>query len=173
MQLGGKDSPSLIPLTADMPRNLIGGPKLPKEEGMEEGNKALITRVLNITGKDVISATYTDVQNPKEPGKKLTSDGRMITDGKLSCMDSEYQKEITAVHVGERLFLRVVDADLDISDKRDKAKLLIKTKRGEEEMVELEETLNHSGVFTGSVTLKPEEKPTPRNLKQDAPEIEC
>ena len=27
--------------------------------------------------------------------------------------------------------------------------------------------------FTGSVTLKPEEKPTPRNLKHDAPEIEC
>jgi TolA-binding protein len=173
LQLGGKDSPSLVPLTADMPRNLIGGPKMPKEEGMEEANKTLTTRVLNISGKDVITATYIDVQNPKEPGVKLTAQGRMITDGQLQVMDSEYQKDVTAVHVGERLFLRVVDADLDVSDKRDKAKVLIRTKRGEEEIVELEETLAHSGVFTGSVTLKPSEKPTPRNLKQDNPEIEC
>ena len=37
MQLGGKESLSLVPLTAAMPRDLIGGPKLPKEE---EGDAA-------------------------------------------------------------------------------------------------------------------------------------
>ena len=52
-------------------------------------------------------------------------------------------------------------------------KVRIKTKRGEDETVELVETLAHSGVFTGSVLLKPVEKPTPGNLKQETPEIEC
>ncbi len=37
LQLGGKDSPSLVPLTAAMPRDLIGGPVLPKEEMGEDG----------------------------------------------------------------------------------------------------------------------------------------
>ncbi len=174
MQLGAKDSPSLVPLTAAMPRNLIGGPKLPKEEGEEEGkkaNKALVTRVLNLTGADVVEATY---QDEKRPGgtTAVTGSGRLLTDGKLTCTDAEYQKDVTAVHVGERLFLRVVDADLDTTPERDKAKVRIATKRGESEVVELVETLSHSGVFTGSVLLKPQEKPTPGNLKADAPELE-
>ncbi|MCE9534418.1 MAG: tetratricopeptide repeat protein, partial [Planctomycetes bacterium] len=80
---------------------------------------------------------------------------------------------VVAVHVGERLFLKVVDADLDLTPDRDKAKVRIRTKRGEEETVELEETLGHSGVFTGSVLLKPSEKPTAGNIKQETPEIEC
>ena len=40
----------------------------------------------------------------------------------------------------------------------------ITSERGEKETVELEETLAHSGVFTGSVQLKPAEKPTAGNL---------
>lgn len=175
MQLGGKDSLSLVPLTSSMPRDLIGGPKLPKEENEENKgqNKLLITRVLNLTGADVVEATYQDERRPDGAAAALAARGRLLTDGKLSCTDAEYQKDMTAVHVGERLYLRVVDADLDRTDDRDKAKVRIRTKRGEDETVELVETLAHSGVFTGSVMLKPAEKPTPGNLKADAPEIEC
>ncbi len=174
MQLGGKDSLSLVPLTASMPRDLVGGPKLPKEEGDEAKgrDRLLITRVLNLTGADIVTATYKDERRPGS-AVDLTASARLLTDGKLSCTDAEYQKDVTAVHVGERLYLKVVDADLDRTDERDKAKVRIRTKRGEEEVVELEETLAHSGVFTGSVTLKPAEKPTPGNLKPEAPEIEC
>jgi TolA-binding protein len=174
MQLGGKDSLSLVPLTASMPRDLIGGPKLPKEEGEENNdrNKTIITRVLNLTGADVVEATYQDALAPGGP-KAHSAKARLLTDGKLYATDVEYQKDVTMVHVGERLYLKVVDADLDQSDERDKAKVRIRTKRGEDEVIELIETLGHSGVFTGSVILKPEEKPTPGNLKQDAPEIEC
>ena len=66
-----------------------------------------------------------------------------------------------------------MDADLDRTNERDKAKVTITTKRGEKEVVELIETSAHSGVFTGSLILKPEEKPTPGNLKADSPTIEC
>ncbi len=177
MQLGGKESPSLVPLTASMPRDLIGGPVLPKEEINDDGkarDRTLITRVLNLTGSDTVEVIYKDERRPAGmPGINLTANARLLTDGRLSCTDSEYVKEITAVHVGERLYLKVVDADLDRTPERDKAKVRIKTKRGEDETIELVETLSHSGIFTGSVLLKPAEKPTPGNLKQDAPELEC
>ncbi|MBA4186723.1 MAG: hypothetical protein C0467_01770 [Planctomycetaceae bacterium] len=174
MQLGGKDTSSLVPLTASMPRDLIGGPVLPKEEMGEEGkrDKTLITRVLNLTGADIVEASYKDERRP-DGAKVLNANARLLTDGKLTCTDSEYLKDVTAVHVGERLFLKVVDADLDRTPERDVAKVRITTKRGEEETVELVETLAHSGVFTGSVLLKPVEKPTPGNIKQDSAEIEC
>jgi TolA-binding protein len=174
MQLGGKDSLSLIPLTASMPRDLIGGPKMEKEEGEENKgrDKALVTRALNLSGADIVQATYEDEHRPGGP-TTLVASARLLTDGKLYCTDADYQKDITAVHVGERLYLKVVDADLDTTDERDVAKVRIRTKRGEDETVELVETLAHSGIFTGSVMLKPSEKPTPGNLKPDAPEIEC
>lgn len=172
LQLGGKDSPAVIPLTADMPRNLIGGPKVPKEEG-DETTRQLVTHVLNLTGKDVVTATYVEEKHPKEPGTKLNAEARLITTGRLVCTDSEYQNDVTAVHVGERLFLKVIDADLDRSGERDTARVVIRSKRGEEEVVELIETLAHTGVFTGSVVLRPSETPTPRNLKPDHPEVEC
>ncbi|HEX3151825.1 MAG TPA: tetratricopeptide repeat protein [Gemmataceae bacterium] len=175
MQLGGKESLSLVPLNSSMPRDLIGGPKLPKEEGDDKPgrDKLLVTRVLNLTGADIVEATYVDERRPDGKPEPLKASARLLTDGKLSATDAEYQKEITAVHVGERLYLKVVDADLDTTNDRDKAKVRIRTKRGEDETVELTETLNHSGIFTGSVVLKPAEKPTPGNLKPDAPEIEC
>jgi len=175
MQLGGKESASLVPLTSSMPRDLIGGPKLPKEEMPEEGkarDRILITRVLNLTGADVVEISYADAQRPGGP-TNLTASARLLTDGKLSCTDAEYQKDITAVHVGERLYLKVVDADLDRTADRDKAKVMIRTKRGEEEIIELIETLSHSGVFTGSLLLKAADKPMTGNLKPDAPELEC
>ena len=175
MQLGGKDSPSLVPLTASMPRDLIGGPKLPKEEGEEgknRGDKTLVTRVLNLTGADVVEASYQDASSPGG-AKTLVATARLLTDGKLTCTDAEYQKDVTAVHVGERLYLKVVDFDQDRTADRDKVKVRVRTKRGEDETAELVETLSHSGVFTGSVLLKPAEKPTPGNLKPESPEIEC
>jgi TolA-binding protein len=66
-----------------------------------------------------------------------------------------------------------VDADLDSSDERDVAVVDITTPRGEKETVQLLETLAHSGVFTGSVTLKASEKPAPGNLKADDAAIEA
>lgn len=174
LQLGNKDSASLVPLTATMPRDLIGGPVLPKEE-MVEGNgrdKALVTRVLNLNGSDIVEASYKDEKRPGAPGTALTANARLITDGKLSVTDSEYAKDITAVHVGERLYLRVIDFDADRTPDRDKVKVRIKSARGEDETVELSETLAHSGTFTGSVLLKPAEKPTAGNLKPDTPEAE-
>lgn len=172
MQLGGKDSPADVPLTVSMPRDLIGGPKLPKAENSDNSQKTLVTRVLNLTGADSVTATYQDARRPGGTAE-TTASGRLITDGKLTSTDGEYAVDVTSVHVGERLFLKVVDPDADRTAERDAVKVRIRSKRGEDETVDLVETLSHSGIFTGSIALKPVEKPTAGNLKPDAAEIEC
>jgi TolA-binding protein len=67
----------------------------------------------------------------------------------------------------------VTDPDLDLTDERDHATVLIKSESGEEESVKLEETLSHSGVFTGSFTLKAKEKPEAGNFNPETPQVEC
>jgi TolA-binding protein len=172
LQLGSKNSPDLVPLTANMPRNLVGGAKLTKEES-NPNEKTLVTRVLNVNGKDQITATYKDERRPKGEAKEIAAQGRLIANGTLACTDAEYKVPVKQLHVGERLYLMVTDADLDKTDERDKALVEISTKRGEKEVVELVETLAHSGIFTGSVALKATEKPTPGNISPDNPAIEC
>ena len=171
LQLGGKQSPSLVPRSPSMPLSLIGGAKLSDQE-KASGGETLVTRVLNVTGKDVISATYNDAQRPEGKPKDLLSRGRLIANGVLDCTDREYREVVTQLHVGEKLFLRVNDPDLDISDERDLAKVEISSPRGELETVQLEETLAHAGVFTGSVMLQAQEKPQPGNIKAEAPIVE-
>ncbi len=176
LQLGGKSSPDLVPLTLDMPRGLIGGPVLVEE--VEEGKTPPappvgVTKVLNVTGKDRIIATYVDDRRPDGQPVGLTAQGRLISNGTLAITDRDYNRPVERLHVGERLFIRVVDADLDVSDDRDRVKVAVLTDRGESEVVELEETLAHSGVFTGSFHLKANEKPVANNLLPATAEIDA
>ena len=213
MQLGSKNSPKIVPLTADMPRNLVGGPVVEDEEeeagpdpqdntrnrGRRSASAQLLeAHVLNLTGKDIVTATYNDELYPGQPSapkpagdtkapegeaaeptepvgppaKAISARGRLIANGTLAITDREYDKPSEQLHVGEKIFLLVTDADLDVSDERDTVQIEIATQRGEKEMVALEETLDHSGVFTGSYDLKPDESPTPGNFSATKPEIE-
>ncbi len=171
LQLGSKNSPDIVPITASMPRSLLGGGILSEEESTASG-ETLVTRVLNVSGKDVITATYNDALRPKGKPVELSSRARLIANGTLACTDRDYEKPVMQLHVGEKLFLIVQDADLDISDERDKASVEITSERGESEVFTLEETLSHSGVFSGSIALQPNEKPTPGNLDPADPAIE-
>jgi len=196
MQLGGKDSADIVPRTAGMPRSLIGGPIMPGEEDDAEDGKdakdadaaaaapapkpkaptagqAVVTRVLNLTGKDIVSAEYQDKMRPDKQPVVLAGQARLIANGLLTATDRDYSKPVVQLHVGEKIFLVVTDADLDVSDQRDKAKVLITSQRGEQETVELTETLAHSGVFNGSFPLKPSSKPQAGNFDPVSPEIEC
>ncbi len=170
LQLGGKDSPDIVPVVAGMPRNLLGGSKLPEESA--EGEETIVTRVLNLTGKDIVTASYKDAERSDGMAKDLAAQGRLIANGELACVDRDYEKPITQLHVGEKLFLRVADADLDTSDDRDRALVTVTTERGDKETIELEETLTHSGLFTGSILLKPQETPVQGNSTPEAPMLE-
>lgn len=239
LQLGSKASADVIPLTSDMPRNLIGGGKLDESQTNSGKDRSLVTRVLNLTGKDKIIATYADEKRPdakpratiasaapnsagaapvtgspktavtpaatkpangtnktnatngtakgtpksatptpaaappKPEVATVSAQARLISNGVLGVVDRDYDRPIVQLHVGEKLYLQVTDADQDASDERDHVSVEITTEFGEKETVKLEETLAHSGVFTGSLQLKSNEKPTPDNLNPDQPVIEC
>ena len=72
-----------------------------------------------------------------------------------------------------RLFVKVEDADHDTSDDRDSITVEITGEFGEKEVVKLDETLAHSGVFTGSLALKSNDKPVVGNLNPEMPVVEC
>jgi TolA-binding protein len=176
MQLGSKSSPVIVPVTAEMPRNLIGGGKLESDE--EEGDMSamddgLVVAVLNLTGKDQITAAYEDERKPEGSGEDPSAFGRLISNGVLGSLDRDYDTPVERLHVGEKLFLMVTDADQDSSDERDTVKIRIATEFGEIEEFNLVETLAHSGVFNGSLTLKSNEAPKPGNIDMADPLIEC
>jgi TolA-binding protein len=165
-----------VPVTAEMPRTLVGGPVIAEEDGDAETralDRSLVTRVLNLTGQDRITANYNDLARPDGVARLLDSNGRLISNGVLAVTDRDYKDSITQLHVGERLFLKVEDADQDTSDQRDSITVEITGEFGERESVALEETLVHSGIFTGSLALKSNDKPVVGNLDPERPVVEC
>ncbi len=176
MQLGSKSSPVVVPVTAEMPRDLIGGGKLEGDDEDAEASaldEGLVVAVLNLSGKDRITAAYHDERVPKGAKAVPSALGRLISNGELASLDRNYDEPVERLHVGEKLFLMVTDADQDSSDQRDTIKVTVTTEFGEKEEFNLVETLAHSGVFTGSVTLKSNEAPKPGNIDMAEPVIEC
>jgi TolA-binding protein len=170
MQLGSKDTPAVIPLTAEMPRGLIGRVHDGKEE--QELLPGLVAMVLNVTGTDTINLRYKDESTPADEETIRSHTARLVVTGELSVTDREYEESVEQLHVGEKLFLRVFDADQDVSDERDSVEITLTTKLGEKETIKLIETTVHSGDFTGAFTLVANENPVADNLKANDPIIE-
>ncbi|MBT7255281.1 MAG: tetratricopeptide repeat protein, partial [Planctomycetaceae bacterium] len=170
MQLGSKDTPSVIPLTAEMPRGLIGRVHDGKEE--QELLPGLVAMVLNVTGTDTINLRYKDAITPADEETVRSHTARLVVTGELTVTDREYEESVEQLHVGEKIFLRVFDADQDVSDARDSVEITLTTKIGEQETIKLIETTVHSGDFTGAFTLVANENPVANNLKTDDPIIE-
>ena len=163
LRLGGPDSPEVIPTGVDAPSNLPGR-IVPPEDAEEEDGSNLTVRVVNLSGADLLTASYLDAERPEGNGTVLNSKGKMIADGELAITGPEYEEAAELLYVGEKLYLRVIDPDHDVSDERDLVEIKLETKLGEKETVTLEETLSHSGTFTASFRLDAEEKPVEGNL---------
>ena len=172
LQLGGKGSPDLVPRTVTMPRSLVGEVKSIDPDD-DETLPDMVVRVLNLTGKDTITAAYNDKQRPEAEATRLTDTARLVSDGTLVITDREYLKPVESLHVGEKIYFSVTDPDQDTSNERDSLSLQVTTALGESETVELFETLSHSGIFTGSFYLQASQAPTPGNLDSQDPAIEC
>ena len=170
MQLGSKDTPSVIPLTAEMPRGLIGRVHDGKEE--QELLPGLVAMVLNVTGTDTINLRYKDEITPADEEMIRSHTARLVVTGELAVTDREYEESVEQLHVGEKIFLRVNDADQDVSDERDSVEITLTTILGEQETIKLIETTVHSGDFTGAFMLVANENPVAGNLQANDPIIE-
>ncbi len=173
MQLGGKDSPQLVPLTLDMPRGLIGRVYASDKKDEEENlGRDLVARVLNLTGKDLVVGGYFDERHPSDEGRVIGARARLVTDGILAITDRDYDEPVKYLHVGEKIYLQVHDPDQDTTDERDTIEVVVTSELGENETVTLYETLAHSGVFTASFALRAADTPEPNNLDPAEPELE-
>jgi TolA-binding protein len=133
----------------------------------------MVVRILNLTGKDLITAAYNDKQRPDAETQRLTDTARLVSDGMLRITDREYKESVDSLHVGEKIYFSVTDPDQDISSERDSLTLQVGTALGDRETVQLHETLSHSGVFTGSFSLVASQEPVAGNLDPQNPAIEC
>ena len=159
MTLGDKNSPAFVveELKLDVRRYATG-----QKKGVE-------SPVLNVAGQDIINAVYTDAVSPQDPPNTPRADqARLVTNAVIGFFDDQYETSATLVHVGENLYLKVVDPDSDLTNDRDVVKVTLESSTGDKCVVELTETLSHSGVFTRAVMLDQSAKPDPLNDKFEA-----
>ena len=166
----------MVPEDGTLPKSGLGKIIIPTEPDPEtelddgENKSKAALAVLNVVGTDQFTAIYQDTSRPDDSKITLNAAAKLFSAASLEITNEEYLEPAEIAYVGKKLFLRLSDPDLDISKKRDLAIVRIITESGEDETVELEETLTHSGVFSGSYPLQANPKPVPGNFEG---EIEC
>ncbi len=78
---------------------------------------------------------------------------RLTADPFLHAMERRYREPVEALHVGETLYLRVINQVLDTTDDKDVVRVTVAASSGASREFQLMETFAHSGVFKGSVIL--------------------
>ena len=174
--LGGPESANMVPEDGSLPKGGLGKIILPVNDDPEaalddgSGKKTAALAVLSVIGTDTFTARYDDAARPDGSKTSLKASAALFSAATLQITDPEYIEEAEIAHVGKKIFLRLEDPDRDISSKRDKALIRVVTASGEDETIELEETLTHSGVFSASFPLSAQAKPTTGNFDG---RIEC
>lgn len=176
LHLGSTESANEVPADGTVNRGGLGKVLLPVsddpadllDDGSPQTTPGIL--VLNTLGNDTFTASYNDTSRPDGTTPTLQANATMASAATLRLTDEEYLEPAELAHVGKKLFLVLSDPDRDLSSQRDKAMVRIITASGEDETIEVEETLTHSGVFSGSFPLTAAPSPTKGNF---AGNIEC
>ena len=136
-------------LPIEKARGLLGAWKYQADAA---GNVA--APILPISGQDTITVTYLDKRNTGTKEETRKAEGRMVTDATLANLDRGYEKAVSLLHLGEKMYIMLNDGDRDATSEQDVIMLDLTTKSGVSMQVKLTETLGHSGVFTGEVVLQ-------------------
>lgn len=104
--------------------------------------------VMRVRGDDTVYVGYS-YRDEAGSNRWLTGSAKVTGDAFFDVMDRRYQDAVTTLHMGETLFLRVVNPGADRSDDKDVAKVTVKTPNGGSQVMELTETFGHSGIFKG------------------------
>ena len=159
MNLGDKDSPPTIVLEPGDTRTLAArrNPSVQQEQQL-----ANVVPVLNLNGQDVITVTY-------KVGTNVFKDqARLSVPASVEFTDSGYDKAVTNLYIGDKVFVVVKDLTADATPERDSVEVTLTSPRGEKFSAKLMETLSHSGEFSGSLPLVAGEKPTAGDDKMEA-----
>ena len=159
MNLGDKDSPPTIVLEPGDTRTLVGRRAPAAQQDQQLAN---VVPVLNLNGQDVITVTY------KAQGKEFKDQARLAVPASLEFTDSGYEKPVTNLYIGDKIFVVVKDLTADATSERDTVEVTLTSARGEKFTAKLQETLSHSGEFSGSFPLVAGEKPVAADDKLEA-----
>jgi TolA-binding protein len=166
LALGDKESPDEIVEAAGFESEFSDAAASTTKKKKEEQPTV---PVLNVMGRDVIVARYVDETRPDVQDKvECHAKARIITDGTVGFYDDEYEAKVDLVHLGDKLFIKVEDGDADISEERDKAEVLVTSTVGDRLVLELVETLSHSGIFTSAIALNSAAKADQSNADFEA-----
>ncbi|MFW5750488.1 MAG: tetratricopeptide repeat protein [Planctomycetota bacterium] len=83
----------------------------------------------------------------------LTAEARLAGDALFDVMDRRYAEPVTGIYVGDRFYMRVIDPLRDVSGEKDRVVVEFTRDGATIGQAELVETLSHSGVFKGRVTV--------------------
>lgn len=112
---------------------------------VSEDARATYPALLGVNGNDTVRLRVLD-------GEKVLLERvlELADNASLTLMDPSWKAERTAVHVGERFFIQLTDADRDESDEPDCIRLAVTSLVSRVgRTVVLTETMPHSGVFNG------------------------
>ena len=142
---------------------------VPEKSMVEENVKTKLEKTpLMVNGADdvYIGFTYKDAAGAQ---KWLTQKVSLVSDLFFEVMDRRYQDAVDSVHVGEKVYFRVIHKSRDVSDEKDNVTLDISTVSGAKHKLTLSETFGHSGIFKGVLNLSfaGEKQPTTKNSLDD------
>jgi len=109
-----------------------------------------------------------DKRSPAGDDITRTAEARMVTDATLANLSRDGREEISTIHLGEKLFLRVEDADRDLTPDEDEITVKLTSTSGKKIDLKLRETLGHSGVFTAELPTIQSDKPDPNTQALEA-----
>ncbi len=85
--------------------------------------------------------------------KWSVQEAHLKSEPRFHVMNNRYQEVLSGAHVGDNLYLRVIHKTMDTSNARNSVTVQFETRTGKKQSVTLAETLNHSGVFKGTIKL--------------------
>ncbi len=98
-----------------------------------------------VSGSDVVYIRAKDLKT----GEMIESRVSLASEGQISLLDPTGTAELSMVHLGERLMVRLIDYDQDTTPERDTVTLTARSaKTGAGINLRLDETLARSGIFT-------------------------
>jgi len=120
----------------------------PVEKLREGEDPDLLRGPLEVQGADTITVAILDPDGNPE----LLQTFKLATAAIVGLFDKNYEEEDAEVHMGEKFYLQVTDADQDLTTGHDAITVSVKTPAnpaGTE--FELTETLPHSGLFSAAI----------------------
>lgn len=132
--------------------HIIGVTYVDEEGRTMSSQRSVPLPVLYVHPDDEITVAFEVPAEGGKPARWITQRAVLTANAFFDVMDQRYQQTMRNTHVGERLYLRVIDPLRDVSSGKDSVTVDVSLVSGTvTQALPLVETFGHSGVFRGSL----------------------